>query len=469
VVWVGGDKGLSRLRDGRFQTITASQGLPERPVIEIMDDDVGNLWLGLQIYGFLRINRAEAALAMDHPDHRLGYTVYNAATGIAGAPDAFLSSSAARHPDGPLWFVTGRGVTIVDPRTLQDDKGVVIGNPRIEGVAVGDRWTKAVSGAIVPPRPSRLRIDYGIVNLSSFDETRFRYRLDGFDSNWVDGTGRRQAQYTNLPPGEFTFRLQAARPAGLWEDSEVTWSFSIAPTFYQTSWFYSASVVAFGLTVAGAWRLRMRQVRKQMTAVLNERSRLSREIHDTLLQGLGGVALQLDVASSEVARSPSNARASLIRTRRQVEEYMREARQSIWDLRSPALESRDIVTALREAATRLTSGKVSFALEVDGTPRTCESRVETQILRIAQEALVNAVRYANAQHVAIRLNFGAKGFRMSVADDGRGFDPAAVAGRSGHFGLIGMQERAAEVGGRCTIESAPGRGTLVVAEFPLSR
>lgn len=334
-----------------------------------------------------------------------------------------------------------------------------------------------------PPCTGRLRIDYTVVRTSPMEQTasvnadattariRFRYRLDGFDNDWVDGSGPRQALYTNLGPGRYRFRLQTAGDAAIWNDEETDWTFSILPTFYQTRWFYFLSVFALGLTAIGAWQLRMRQVRRQVqkeiALVFGERMRLSREIHDTLMQNMFGVAMQLDAAGRHLPASASAALVRIQRIRRQIEEHIAEARRSILNLRAPALDKRDLIGALRECGDRLTAGKVPLVFTVDGTPRPCPSRVETHVLRIGHEAVANAVRHADAHQVQIDVRFDDSSLRLRVADDGRGFDPAQPSDGT-HYGLLSMKERAADAGGRCTIESSPGGGVEVVAEFPLS-
>jgi signal transduction histidine kinase len=465
-VWVGGNQGLSHFVNGRFETLNG-RNLPGERVLQIAGDDGGNLWLGLPPLGFLRVNPAEIARALSDAAYRLHYAVYTSSDGIAGAPDTFAGNGVATDRDGRLWFVTGRGVTIFDPRSLTQDRNVDSALPRIEGVTAGGRWYRAREGSVLPPGLTALRIDYARVNLSSFDQVTFRYRLDGVDSEWVDGTGRRQASYTNLGPGEYRFRVQATS-TGTWDDPETTWVFAIEPTFYQTRWFVGACLLLATLGVVAIWRLRMRQIRKEFAAVSNERVRLSREIHDTLLQSLAGVAMQLDVASSDPGAS-SRMRIAMVRMRRQLEDHIQETRESIWRLRSGSLDERDIVTALRSVGQRITSGRVGFAVNVTGTPRSCESKVQTEVVRIAQEAVMNAVRHARAKEIQLNVGFSERTLRLCISDDGQGFDPAVAPRRNGrHYGLIGMQERAAEIGGRCTIESTPGRGSQVVAEFPLS-
>ena len=465
-VWVGGDHGLSHFVNGRFKTLNG-RNLPSERVLQIANDNDGNLWMGLPNVGFIRIHPEEIARALNDAAYRLHYAVYTSSDGIAGAPDVFSGNGVATDRDGRLWFVTGRGATIFDPQSLKLDRNIDATRPRIEGVTADGRWYRPRAGSRLPPGVTALRIDYAQVNLSSFDQARFRYRLDGVDTEWVDGTGRRQASYTNLGPGDYRFRLQVTS-TGTWDDPETAWGFTIAPAFYQTRWFLGAWALLAALAVVGLWRLRLRQVRKELTVVYHERVRLSREIHDTLLQSLAGVAMQLDVASSDPGAS-SRMRIAMVRMRRQLEDYIQETRESIWNLRSGTMDERDIVTALRSVGQRIASGRVRFAVHVTGTPRSCESKVQAEVVRIVQEAVMNAVRHARAKQVQLDVGFTERTLRLCVSDDGQGFDPAAAASGGGrHYGLIGMRERAAEIGGRCTIESTLGRGSQVVAEFPLS-
>jgi signal transduction histidine kinase/streptogramin lyase len=468
-MWIGGDRGLSQLRGDRFTTVTFHNEVLGRLVAGVADDESGDLWVALSFFGFIRLDRREVTRAMDDPSYRPPYRLYNTASG-AGYPAASFTNSSQLGADGTLWFITSRGLAVLDPREMRARRDGVLGPPRIEGVTANDRRYGVAAGQALPAQTTRLRIDYTVVNLSSLERIRVRYRLDGFDTEWVDGTGPRQALYTNLPPGEYRFRLQAAASAAEWQDAEVTWSFSILPMFYQTAWFYLLCAVGLLLCGIGAWQLRVRHIRKELGILFGERLRLSREIHDTLLQSLYGIALQLDVATSELRQSTSPALAQLLRLRKQTEDYISEARRSIWDLRSHALEQHDLVTALRQSGERLTAGKVPFVLRVTGTPRPCPPRLETQMLRIGHEAVMNAVRHADARQVEMELDFDRDVVRLRVADDGRGFrgEQRLEDDHYGHYGLASMKERAAEAGGRCLITSTPGAGVEVLAEFPLA-
>jgi len=216
-----------------------------------------------------------------------------------------------------------------------------------------------------------------------------------------------------------------------------------------------------------SWRLHVRQVRRQFALVLAERIRMSRAIHDTLLQGLAALALQVDDLSHTDDLSSQSGRNRILRIRRQVEDYIRQARRSILDLRTPTLASRDLPQALREAAERVIAGRpVELDVTVKGTPHTYAASVEEQLLLIGQEAVNNAVLHGQARRVAVELDYSDDRMSMRVADDGCGFDPETALKESGHYGLVSMRERAEQVRGRITIASTPGSGTEIETVVP---
>jgi signal transduction histidine kinase len=275
----------------------------------------------------------------------------------------------------------------------------------------------------------------------------------------------RQAFYTNLLPGEYQFRVQAASTEAAWGDAEAAFRFAIAPMFYETGLFYALCGLVVAGAGAGVWRLRMRQMRKQMAAVFGERLRLSREIHDTLLQSLLGLAIQLDTAAHSTPTS-----GQLTRMRKDIEDFIVETRHSVWNLRAPVLDHEGVVGALRQTGQRLIRDKMAFDFRVIGTPRPCPPTIETHLLRVGHEATMNAVRHSGGKRVTMDIDFDDALVRLRVRDDGRGFDPAASSDRSAtQYGLSSMRERAADAGGQLTIHSAPGAGCEVILEFPLER
>ena len=467
-VWIGGSGGLSRFSNGRFVTIGSRNGLPGSRVLAIVDDDQGHLWLSID-RGLVELSRDDFLLATDDAARRIQYRMYDTSDGLAGASLGAVRS--ARGADGRLWFVRGGGLTMVDPRSLGDDGLAAPAPVRVEAAVANDRTMGAESRLALPAGTRRLQISYTAVMLTAPNKIRFRYRLDGFDTEWIDAGPRRQAFYTNLSPGSYRFRVEADAEDGTWRTSSAAWDFAIQPAFYQTNWFYTLCAAGIAFVVWGSWRVRLQLVRREFSLVLAERARLSREIHDTLLQSLVGVALQFDGISNSLDQSAEAAKGQLVRIRRQVEAYIREARQSIWDLRSPVLEAHDLATALREFGRAAAAGQsVRFASTVTGAQRQCSAKIENQLLRIGQEAITNAVRHGQAKRIQLELQFDDRSLTLRVSDDGRGFDETLHApDADNHYGLTTMRERAHELGARFTISTEVGRGTTVETVVQLPR
>lgn len=462
-IWICGG-GLSRFDTDRFVSVGRSNGLPPGGPYTMIEDSGGNLWVATG-NGIIRLDRAEFDRAAADAHYPMRFNIYDASDGLAGYPVTFNDQNAVRAADGSLWFLTSRGISIADPHRLRTERStplVAIDEVRADDVRI--------DGAVLPPGTSKVEIDYTAPELTSPLKTRFRYRLEGFDSDWVDAGTRRQVLYTGLAPRDYRFRVAVIQDDGRWSEVEATWAFALRPRFYQTWWFYGLSALSVAAITWGTWQFRVRQLRQQFALVLGERVRLSRELHDTLLQSLVGVALEFDAVSKTLDVSPRLARERVIKIREQVEEYIREARRSIWSLRSPALETGDLIEALREAGSRVTAGHgVTFTFDQSGPVRRLSSNVEHQLLRIGQEALLNAVRHAQASAVAMRLHYDEGTVVLSVVDNGRGFDvPAATIGTTDHYGLTTMRERAEQAGGELRITSAPGAGTRVEATVPIT-
>lgn len=468
-LWIAGASGLSRFANGTFVTLHRTDELPIDSITSMVSDEAGRLWMGTAL-GVLCIEPREFDKAIAGHWRDVGYTLFGASDGVAGTVSWDGYRGAIRAADGSLWFLTERGVTVLNPSILQDASPAAA-PIHIETVTFNDGQSLAAT----PMREldadvDRLQIDYASPTLTE-RRTRFRYRLDGFDRDWVDAGPQRHAIYTNLPPRTYRFVVELQQHDGTWGPSGAAWDFSVKPAFYQTAWFMAASALGFVAIGWSAWRFRVRQVRHHFAAVLGERARLSREIHDTLLQSLAGVALQCDALANDPAMSAHGTpKDGLLRLRRQVEEYIRECRQSIWDLRSPTLEMSDLPTALRNATERTaTARKIATQMVVDGRVRRCPQRIEEQLLRIGQEAVMNAVRHAGAQTVNVHLTYGQASILLRISDDGRGFDPEDPANQMpDHCGLTAMRERADAIGGVLRLESRPGQGTDISVVVPLA-
>jgi signal transduction histidine kinase len=338
---------------------------------------------------------------------------------------------------------------------------------RVERIVADDQPIDA-SGVSLPAGTAHLRIDFTVPTLTAPARTHLHYRLEGYDRDWIDAGIRREASYDRLPAGDYRFAVRAEIPERGWTSQTATWDFRIAPAFYQTRWFYGLFAGVLLAAAGGAWRLRVRAVQRDLAAVYGERMRLGREIHDTLLQSLAGLALQLDGLEQRVAAADPGAGSQLQRIRGQMEGHIREVRESIWDLRSPAPRPRSLADALGDGVRRLVTDSVTLELDVVGAPRPCAEPVAQQLLRIAREAVINAVRHGKARSVRLKLAYDRRALRLTVTDDGCGFDPARADAGGTHYGLSAMRERAEAAGGSCVVASRPGSGTEVRVELPLT-
>ena len=469
--WAGGTSGLARLRDERVDWLGPGDGLPAQRVMAITQSDDGFLWLavdrGPQHAGrraaVVRLHPSDFDRAVALKQPATNYQIYDSTNGLAGVPLGPVS--AARSRDGSLWFAFGGSLTVVDPRQASSERHRAAAFARIAGVTVDNRTASITTEGVLPAGTRTLQIDYTALRLTAPRQTRFRYRLDGFDPDWVDAGARRQAYYTNLAPGTYVFRVEASGDGGAWTAPEARWPFTVRPAFHQTLWFYALVGTALLLVAWGVAHTRVWLLNRQFQATLAERARLSREIHDTMLQSLAGIALQVQAIARQSAPDAVEQQSRLVALRRQVEEHMREARQAVQNLRSPMLESCGLAGALEEIGRRTVTPPARFELSADA-PIKLAAATEGELLRIAQEAITNAARHAGATTIRVDLHPNGGSIRLRVTDDGRGFDVnAMLSAGSAHYGLTGMRERAARIGGRLTVTSSAA-GTIVEAAVP---
>jgi signal transduction histidine kinase len=296
---------------------------------------------------------------------------------------------------------------------------------------------------------------------------RYSYKLEGLNTDWVRAGNRRLIEYTSLVHGAYRFDVRAEAPGS--PVSEASFDFEALPHFYQTWWFRMAFTA---LLLGAAWsgyRLRLRTIGRGFALVLEERARMAREIHDTLAQGFVGISSQLDVVSMCIPGDDSPARQNLDVARRMARHSLTEARRSVMDLRASILDDHDLGAALQNGARLWTAGSaVEIEVGVTGQPGELPQEAEQHLLRIAQEAVANAMKHSGAKKIRITLASENRKICLRIVDDGRGFDAKdIVSSPSGHFGLIGMRERAERLGGEMRLASHPGEGTEVEVTAPL--
>jgi signal transduction histidine kinase/ligand-binding sensor domain-containing protein len=469
VVWIGtSGSGLFGWQNGVLFHLTTTKQLPDT-VYSILEDVRGDLWFssmdgiyrlaGKTLRGYLK-SESGALLDVTRYDVADGLRISDCSSG--GHPEGIRSA------DGRLLFATSKGVSIVDPSELSKDAaGDGSGPPvALESIFVDDSTVSGLKSVRVPAGHDRIALHYAGIYFEAPSKVRYRYQLAPFDRNWIDAGARRTAYYTNIPPGKYVFRVEASTDGVTWSARTADVELAISPHYYQTWWFYLLMAL---MVILIGWQLylyRLRQVELRFHAVLAERGRIAREIHDTLAQDIVAISVQLDLVARLLTLSVDKAREQLTATRDLVRKSLAGARSSIWDLRSQPATGSDLPTRLREVTRQVVGdAPLKLDLQITGSYRTAKVELEDELLRIAQEAVTNAVRHGEPTTIVVRLCYDTAGVELRVQDDGRGFTvSSAKAGPAGHYGIRGMHERAERAQARLRIESAPGAGTTVIAD-----
>lgn len=463
-IWVGGERGTAVFDGTRFHRVRFAGGTDLGTVSSIVSTQDG-VWLGTSA-GIVHLPREEADRVVADPGHLAQYELLDAE---ADLPDPLravnlsrLAPSSAVDRQGVLWFLTQHGVARVDPREIL--RNMVPPPVVIRMISTDDSSWSPRGAVVIPPRTRTLRIEYTALSLVNPERMHFRYRLLGWEKEWHETGNRREALYTDLRPGHYTFQVAASNNDGVWNETGAALAFRVAPAWFQTWWFRTLVALALVSTAVGLYRARVRRLRAELGARFNERlaerTRIARELHDTLLTEMTAVAMRLDAASG-AARRDDNPHVVLAGARDQARRAIAEARRAVMALRDAGGEESAIGVRLTEAAHHIFEGReVRCTVECTGEERRYPLAIESELLRITLEAMTNAGRHSQCRTVQVTCDYGRDEVRLRVQDDGIGFDPVA-AGRNGHFGLAGMRERASTIHARLTLESAPGRGTLV--------
>jgi signal transduction histidine kinase/ligand-binding sensor domain-containing protein len=476
-LWVATEGGLSRLKDGRVTSLTIKDGLPCDAVFWAREDDRASFWL-YTACGLVRIPRAELdqwAAAVDqgiNAKPAIHPSVFDNSDGVRTiASGNHFSPQVAKSTDGKLWFSAGDGgISFVDPSRLSSNN---LPPPVQIEQFIADRKTyDAIQSLRLPPLIRDLQIDYTALSLVAPEKIRFRYKLEGRDNDWQEVTDRRQVFYNDLPPGNYRFRVIAANNNGVWNETGTYVDFNIAPAYYQTAWFRIAIFILFLLVLVAIYQVRLqqvaRQVRGRMEERLEERERIARDLHDTLLQSVQGLILKFHAVSKQIP-ADTPAYHALEKTLDHADEVLAEGRDSIRNLRANSALISDLPAAFRSVAEETSQGRDAiFKTVVEGRVRDLHPLVLEECYCIGREAIINALSHSDGQHVEAEIGYDSRQFRLRVRDDGRGIDPRILeaGGRAGHWGLQGMHERAQKLGGQLKFWSRPETGTEVELTVP---
>jgi len=478
-LWIGTlNGGLSAFRNGAFVVYTAKSGLPSDNVSHIEDDRKGSLWLSTT-HGISRVSKKELREFAAGHIKILTPVNYGLGDGLRSAqcaPGYPVSGGGTRSSDGRLWFPTTNGLAMLDSAVVS--KGLPTPEPLAHflDMIVDGKNMETLSGtrAKINPGAKSIQFRYTSIHLGAPERVTYEYRLEGLDTDWISAGSRRIVNFNTLSNGNYRFVVRASVLEA--PSSEAAFSFIVLPHYYEEAWFLWLCAASFLAAIYGLYLLRLKQIRGRFALVLEERARMAREIHDTLSQGFFGISSQLDALELKMTDdSDSSSRKEDLARRlnlaqRMARHSLTEARRSVMELRASELTDSNLPCALKAAAQNWAVGSsAAIEVQISGDHQGLPEDIEQNVLRVAQEAVNNAVKHAAAKTVWVDLYLDPQALQLVVRDDGRGFELSGVFVLvGGHFGLLGMRERAERLGGSLEISSEPGVGTEVRMSVPLS-
>jgi signal transduction histidine kinase/ligand-binding sensor domain-containing protein len=512
-IWVGTSRGINRMTGDRFAPVLSAHEIFDPRYISLGEDSSGELYAlsapkgidrieGNQLLdvnhdldllsmatspsgelwftggnGIFRFSSAAFRQNQGSPETSLDYAWFGKADGMTSTQCSIGSPNMALAPDGKLWVATVQGLAMLNLQHLSFDSA----KPPIfvEEVTVGRARRPAGHELVLPPGTHHVELRFDSISLASPEKIRFQYRMDGVDPVWLDADNAQTAVYTKIPVGTHAFRIRACNSAGVWDRSGISFPVTQKPYFYQTTWFRLVAVTALVVILTGTYRFRLHQIRAQMNARLDERvserTRVARDLHDTLLQSFHGLLLRFQTAYDLLPTRPDEAQKTLGSAIDQAAEAITEGRDAVQGLRASTVETNDLALAINTLGEELAAGETNpnhagFYVGVEGTTRVLHPILRDEVYRIAGEALRNAFRHAQAQRIEVGIRYDERQLRLRVRDDGKGIDAKYLdeQGRTGHYGLRGMRERAKLMGGKLAVWSEIDSGTEVELTIPAS-
>jgi signal transduction histidine kinase len=496
-LWIGtAGGGLSRWRDDRMATFTTREGLPDNTISQILEDDLGRLWLGSN-RGIACVSKREleelaaGKIAVVYPQ------VYGRAEGMPSEEcTGGFHPAGLKTKSGRLCFSTLKGIVAADPRAQTADAPaptVVLEETLVDGVVVdvkrpppvtADRESqnRGISTAgmeiRIGPGKHRLELRYTGMSFSAPERVRFRYRLEGLDTDWVEAGARRAAFYNYVPPGQYRFRVIACSTEGIWNETGASLVLIVMPHFWQAWWFIALAALGLLGTLGGAVRLvekrkhqrRLKQI-EQERALERERARIAQDLHDDLGSSLTRISLLSDLARTD-KDNPAQVEAHAQKIFQSASQTVRALEEIVWALRPGSDSLQSLVEYIAHFANELFEGdhtRCRLDLPHDLPAHSLPPEMRHNIFLVVKEALTNALKHARAREVRVQAKASARTLEIVVQDDGQGFDAQALPPMPGkRHGLGNMRRRAEDMGGTLAVESAPGKGTTVrlMVSFP---
>ncbi len=466
---IGGESGIEVLQGGRFRRLRLAGDAPLNAVSGLLQQKNGDLWIN-HGFGIVKIEAAELTKALSSPDLPIRFTQFDELDGVDTVSTMPITRTITDAGNGTLYFAMRAGVLIMDTSrlSLNPIPPTVIVRSLSDGAA---EYVNSAD-AELPPNTDKVTIHFAASSLLIPQRVQFKYRLEGIDEKWQQGNGQRFALYSRLPPGRYMFHVTASNNDGVWSAEEASIKFTIPPSFVQSMTFKVLCAAAVLVLLWLAYRVKLRQmteqVRRGLYERLEERTRIARDLHDTFFQGVQGLLLRFNTGTAMLKRDEP-ARAIFEDALEQSDRVMLEGRELMLDLRAESSNATELGDALLRAGNDLKRVyPADFRITVNGEPLPLHPVVFDEVHRLAREALSNAFRHSHAKSIEAELHFERDQFRICIRDNGVGIatDVLSHGFRAGHWGLPGMRERAAKLGGHVDIWSRPGAGTEIELRVP---
>jgi len=479
-LWVGTSAGVCRYnrQSETFTRYAQSQDLPtvSNFITGILEDVAGKLWLATK-KGISRLDPETGT-----------FRKYDVSDGLAG--NEFYTRCYQQGQNGEMFFCGSNGITAFFPENIRDNPYVppvvltsfkIFNKPvPIAPKSVLKRAIPYADALTLSYRDNVFSFEFAALSYANSQKNRYRYKLEPLEPGWNEVTSKqRLATYTNLDPGKYVFRVQGSNSDGVWNEEGVSLPILITPPWWRTNWFRALCGLAFLGMLWGLYRLRVRQLAHQfdmtVEARVGERTRIARELHDTLLQSFQGLMLRFQTVDEMLPTCPMEAKEALEGALERADQAIVEGRDAISDIRASTVGGHDLAKSMTALMTELSEERaagdgdaVTFRVLIEGTPRSVSPILQDEIYRIARESLRNAFRHAEARNIETEIAYSAPLLRLRFRDDGKGIDPHVLerGGRSGHWGLPGMRERAKQIGAQLEVWSELGAGTEVELSIP---
>jgi signal transduction histidine kinase/ligand-binding sensor domain-containing protein len=464
-VWVGTKGGgLDWLKGDHPVHLDTTNGMVDYTVFSVLDDGQGFLWMATS-RGIVRVQRQQLEELAAQKRKTLDYVLLGKADGMPSSECLGVAQPhSTRAKDGTLWFATAKGLVHTDP----DGAVPPAAHPaELTGALLDDASVHVSDRLELSPGLEDLVFQFNSQNLANPAQMEFRYKLDGYDRDWTV-TRSRGAHYRKLPPGHYRFLVDARNAGSAWNDEVASVAVYQRPYFYQAWWFYALLCVAAAVAAVRLFRWKLARAKGELGVVLEERNRIAREWHDTLMAGFAAIAWQMETTARLLGSENSAAAKACELARNMVRHCQAEARRILWDLRENEEATGPLSSALSNALKPLSAKEgVDMRLEVEGQEVPLAPGSVHHLVCIGQEAVTNALRHAVPSIISVHLQYHADSLSLSVKDDGRGFRASdKLAALYGHFGIPVMEERARKLGGSLRVETSAGNGTEILVHVP---